>query len=196
MSPVQAARLPPDRLPAPLPGLLRSALPPSIRHFKDATLRQSSVDCCCGSYAPPDRRLLSDTAGGKWGTSKSRPRAIAPLFSDRPAALLCAALLCSPGSLADTAEPSAGSPLLSLPARSDSPWPAGWLLLFSENQEAACPTYAQPRIGSGRALGEETAGVGRAHRGRRGRANTGVRPWCNRRPAVSVARERGERERW
>lgn len=34
-------------------------------------------------------------------------------------------------------------------------------LLLSENQEAACPTYTQSRIGSGRA-GEETAGVGRA----------------------------------
>lgn len=37
----------------------------------------------------------------------------------------------------------------------------------SENQEAACPTYTQPRIGSGSA-GEETARVGRAQWGREG----------------------------
>lgn len=45
--------------------------------------------------------------------------------------------------------------LLPVLAHSDSQ------LLLSENQEAACPTYTQSRIGSGRA-GEETAGVGRA----------------------------------
>lgn len=106
-----------------------------------------------------------------------------------------APLLCSPGSLVDTTEPSAGSPLLPLPARSDSPWLAGWLAapFFSENQEAACPTYAQPRIGSGRALGEETAGVGRAQKGGRRRAITGVRAWCDRPAAVSVARPGGGR---
>lgn len=47
-------------------------------------------------------------------------------------------------------------------------------LLLSENQEAACPTYTQSRIGSGRA-GEETAGVGRAQgrEGGGGRESTG-----------------------
>lgn len=55
--------------------------------------------------------------------------------------------------------------LLPLLAHSDS------LLLLSENQEAACPTYTQSRIGSGKA-GEETAGVGRAQ-GEGGREGEG-----------------------
>jgi len=70
-------------------------------------------------------------------------------------------------------------------------------LLLSENQEAACPTYTQPRIGSGRA-GEETAGVGRAQGreegGRRARweRTEGVRLRCDRPSAVSVSVEAAE----
>lgn len=188
VSPVQAARLPPDRPPALLPGLLRSALPPSIRHFKDATLRQPWVDCCCCCCVPPDRRLLSDTAGGKEGTFKPRPCAVEPLFSGR---LLCSAFRDS--WLTPPTPQLVHRCCLCRPAPTLPGWLAGWLSapFFSENQEAACPTYAQSPIGSGRALGEETAGVGRAHRGRRGRVNTGVRPWCYRPAAVSVARSGG-----
>lgn len=137
-----------------------------------------------GSAAAASLSLQSDTAGRREGTSKSRPRAVAPLFSGRLLSSALRARWLTPSNPSLVHRCCLCRPPPTLPG-----WLPGWLAapFFSENQEAACPTYAQPRIGSGRALGDRRGGVGRAQRGGgRGRAITGVRPWCDRLAAVSV----------
>lgn len=144
VSPVLARRLPPDRPPHFLDYfvppcrllLLRIFLfyAPSSRLF---FARRRGVHRSCRTQLDTcEVFLLAKLCVGVFS-----PSLVAPFSSS----------LCRPPAFWAALSPC----LLPALAHSDSQ------LLLSENQEAACPTYTQSRIGSGRA-GEETAGVGRA----------------------------------
>lgn len=144
VSPVLARRLPPDRP----PHFLDYFVPPCRLLLLRIFL------FLCSQLSP----LLRQEAGGSPLLSSSARhlrgfltrQIVRRRFSPSLAAPFSSSL-CRPPAFWAALSPC----LLPALAHSDSQ------LLLSENQEAACPTYTQSRIGSGRA-GEETAGVGRA----------------------------------
>lgn len=137
MSPVQTRRLPPDRP----PHFLDYSVPPCLLLLLFLSSQLLSFLLHRGSP------LLSSSDRHPGGFSLIFTKSYVGVFLVGP----LVSCLCRPPALWAALTPCVLPPL----AHSDSQ------LLLSENQEAACPTYTQSRIGSGRA-GEETAGVGRA----------------------------------